>query len=399
VHDLVIVGGGPAGATCGRRAAQNGLDVLLIEKEVHPRQKLCGGALTQRVTDLIDFSIEHTVQTDFCGGRIYSQAGEYLEATLENYTGHLVDRTDFDHCLLQEARKAGAQVIENTEAVAVEQTKSGIRVLVRGDSFKAHLLVGADGVNGVVARETGIRNKWSSDSVALCIAADIPMEHDEIVRTMSMNDTESLGIDLHFGIVDIGYGWCFPKREKVNVGIGCRMDKAANLRDHWSSFLRRLEKLKGFSLKVSERSAFRVPLGGKFKGHVARRTMLVGDAAGFVSPVTGEGIFYAMLSGLLAADVATEAAEMKMPYHLVTYEKRLKERVVPELSIAASMSNLLFKSRESVELVFRITKEDPLMRQYILDFLGGVRSYSQIRRDMTRRMLSRHPLKTLKLRF
>lgn len=399
MHDLVIVGGGPAGATCARRAAQNGLDVLVIEKEVHPRQKLCGGALTQRVTDLIDFRIEHAVQTDFCGGRVYSQSGEYLEARMENYTGYLVDRTDFDHCLLQEARKAGAQVIENTEGVAVEQTKSGIRVLARGDSFKAHLLVGADGVNGVVARETGIRNKWSSDSVALCIAADIPMEHDEIVRTMSMNDTELLGIDLHFGIVDIGYGWCFPKREKVNVGIGCRMDKAANLRNHWNSFLRRLEKLKGFSLKVSERSAFRVPFGGKLKGHVARRTMLVGDAAGFVSPVTGEGIFYAMLSGLLAADVATEAAEMKMPYHLVTYEKRLKERVMPELSIAAKMSNLLFKSRENVELVFRIAKEDPMMRQYILDFIGGVRSYSQISRDMTKRMLSRHPLKTLKLRF
>ena len=399
MYDVAIIGGGPAGATCARRAALNGLDVLLIEKEVHPRQKLCGGALTQRVTELIDFSIEHAVQADFCGGRVYSQSGEYLEARLENYTGYLVDRTDFDHCLLQEARRAGAQVIENTEAVAVEQTKSGIRVLARGDSFKAHLLVGADGVNGVVARETGIRNKWSSDGVALCIAADIPMEHNEIVRTMSMNDTESVGIDLHFGIIDIGYGWCFPKREKVNVGIGCRMDKAANLRDHWNSFLKRLERLKGFSLKVSERSAFRVPFGGKLKKHVDRRTMLVGDAAGFVSPVTGEGIFYAMLSGLLAADVATEAAEMKMPYHLVTYEKRLKERIVPELSIAAGMSNLLFKSRENVELVFRIAKEDPLMRKYILDFIGGVRSYSHIRRDMTKRMLSRHPLKTLKLRF
>ncbi len=399
MHDLVIVGGGPAGATCARRAALNGLDVLLIEKEVHPRQKLCGGALTQRATELIDFSIDHVVQTDFCGGRVYSQSGDCLEVRLDSYSGHLVDRTDFDHCLLQEARKAGAEVIENTEVVAVEQTRTAVRVLAHGDSFKAHLLIGADGVNGIVARETGIRSKWTPESVALCIAADIPMESNEIARTMTMTETESLGIDLHFGIVDAGYGWCFPKREKVNVGIGCRMDKAANLRDHWSSFLKRLEKLKGFSFKVSERKAFRVPLGAKLKGHVARRTMLVGDAAGFVSPLTGEGIFYAMLSGLLAADVATEAAEMKMPYHLVTYEKKLKERVVPELTIAATMSNLLFKSRESVELVFRIAKEDSLMRQYILEFFGGVRSYPQIRRDMAKRMLSRHPLKTVRLRF
>jgi flavin-dependent dehydrogenase len=127
--------------------------------------------------------------------------------------------------------------------------------------------------------------------------------------------------------------------------------------------------------------------------------MLVGDSAGFVSPVTGEGIYYAMLSGMLAADVASEAAEMKMPYHLITYEKRLKERILSELKIAAGLSEILFKSRDSIELVFRIAKDDLKMRQYILDFMGGVRSYSKIRRDMVTRMLSRHPLKTLRLRL
>jgi geranylgeranyl reductase family protein len=399
MHDLVIVGGGPSGATCARRAARNGLDVVLLEKELHPRQKLCGGALTQRVTNLIDFDIEHTVQTHFCGGRVYSQSGECLEGSLSNYMGHLVDRTDFDHCLLKEARKAGAQVEEGVEAVALEQTRSGIRVLTLGDSYKAHLVVGADGVNGIVARQTGLRNRWSSDSVALCIATDIPMEQDEIVRTMSMTDSEFLGIDLYFGIVDIGYGWCFPKRSKLNVGIGCRMDKAARLRDHWKSFLKRVEKLKGVSLKFPGYSAFRVPFGGRPGRYVARRTMLVGDSAGFVSPVTGEGIYYAMLSGVLAADVASEAAEMKMPYHLITYEKRLKERILSELKIAAGLSEILFKSRDSIELVFRIAKDDLKMRQYILDFMGGVRSYSKIRRDMVTRMLSRHPLKTLRLRL
>ncbi|UCH04516.1 MAG: geranylgeranyl reductase family protein [Candidatus Thorarchaeota archaeon] len=399
MHDLVIVGGGPAGTTCARRAALNGLDVLLIEKEVHPRQKLCGGALTQRVTELIDFSIEHAVQTDFCGGRIYSQSGEFLEGSLKDYTGYLVDRKDFDLLLLQEARKAGVQVEEGVEVVAVEQTKTGIRVLTVGDSYKAHLLVGADGVNGVVARLTGLRDRWTSESVALCIATDIPMEQDEIVRTMSMTDSEFLGIDLHFGIIDIGYGWCFPKKNKLNVGIGCRMDKAAGLRDHWNSFLKRVEKLKDVSLKVPRRSAFRVPFGGRTRRHVARRTMLVGDAAGFVSPVTGEGIYYAMLSGLLAADVASEAAEMKMPYHLMTYEKRLKESILSELNIAAGLSEVLYRSRKNVELVFSIARSDPKMQQHILDFVGGVRSYSQIRRDMVRRMLSRHPLKTLRLRL
>ncbi|MFW9943924.1 MAG: hypothetical protein ACFFB7_02915 [Candidatus Sifarchaeia archaeon] len=76
---------------------------------------------------------------------------------------------------------------------------------------------------------------------------------------------------------------------------------------------------------------------------------------------------------------------------------KLKENILRELNVAAGLSEVLYKSRKNVELVFRIAKDDPKMQQLILDFIGGVGSYSQIRRNMIRRMLSRHPLKTLRL--
>ncbi len=399
MHDLVIVGGGPAGAICARRAALNGLDVLLLEKEVHPRPKLCGGALTHRVTDLLDFDLSHVVQAETNGGRLYSHSGQCLELSRSDYVGYLVNRPEFDRFLIQKAKRAGAEVLENTKVLAVEQLRSGVRVLTHGDSHRAHLLVGADGVNGIVARQTRLRDKWSSDSVGLCIAADFRMDPDEILRVMALTDSESLGIELHLGLIPWGYGWCFPKKEVLNIGIGCRLDHAANLRNHWEPFLRRLENLKGVRLATSERNAFRIPLGGVKARYVARRTVLVGDAAGLVSPVTGEGVYYAIKSGRLAADVASEAAEMKQPQHIHLYEQRLRESILNELRAARYIAEILFKSKKNMTIAFRIAEKDPVMRNYILDFATGARPFPQVRRNMVRRMLTRYPMMALRMRL
>ncbi|MFQ5831174.1 MAG: geranylgeranyl reductase family protein [Candidatus Thorarchaeota archaeon] len=399
MHDLVIVGGGPAGATCARRAALNGLDVLLVEREVHPRPKLCGGALTHRVADLVDFNFSHVVQAESSGGRLYSHSGECLELSRSDYIGYLVNRPDLDTLLIQKAKEAGAEVLEGTKVLAVEQLRSGVRVLTHGDSHRAHLLVGADGVNGVVAKQMRIRDKWSPESVGLCIAADFQLDPDEVFRVMALTDSKSMGIDLHLGILTWGYGWCFPKKDILNIGIGCRVDHASNLRGHWNPFVKRVESLKGVKLSTSERSAFRIPLGGAMARYVARRTILVGDAAGLVSPVTGEGVYYAMKSGMIAADVASEAAEMKQPQHVLSYEKRLRESILSELRAARNIAKILFKSKKNMSIVFRIAEKDPVMREYIIDFVTGTQPLPQVRKKMTRRMLSRHPMMALRLRL
>ncbi|MHA2066414.1 MAG: geranylgeranyl reductase family protein [Candidatus Thorarchaeota archaeon] len=401
MHDLIVVGGGPAGTSCARAATLGGLDVLLIEKEVHPREKLCAGAITQRVTDLLDFSFESAVEFRFSGGRIYSRLGTCLDFRLDDKSsGYLVKRPEFDSYLLQSAIDAGVEVIQDSEAVTVEQLRSGIRVLTVGDSYKAHLLVGADGVNGIVAKSTGLRDRWKSDKVALCIAADIPVAEEDIKRCMSLPESEEkMGVDIHFGLHEMGYGWCFPKKNELNLGIGSRMDKAANLMDRWRELVKRVEEQKELEFDLSKQTAFRVPFGVPNSPFVSRRTMLVGDAAGLVSPLSGEGIYYAIKSGIIAARVACEAAEMKKPSHVMEYGKALREDILRDLSAAEYLGNILYKSIRNTDLMFQIAQEDPIMREYLIGFLTGVRPFVNLQKDITKRMLARHPLKALKLRF
>lgn len=398
MHDLVVVGGGPAGTSCARAAALGGLEVLLIDKDEFPRDKLCAGGLTQRVAGLLDFDIDPVVERRFSGGRVYSSSGACLEIKRDDYSGYLVKRSAFDNYLLEKAKEVGVEVVEGSKALAVEQLRSGIRVLTRGDSYKGHLLIGADGVNGIVAKQVGIRARWKPKTVALCIAADISLDEDDIERCMS-GKNGTISLDLYFGLLEMGYGWCFPKRNEVNIGIGCRIDRAANLRSRWMAFVKKLEEQKNLSLDLSRQSAFRVPYGPSKMSYVARRTMLIGDAAGLVSPISGEGIFYAIKSGHIAAQVACEAAERKNPYHVMEYGKLLRKTILKDLSAASYLAKMLYKSKRNMDLLLQIAQDDPIMREHIIDLMTGTRPLHQTKKGIMKRMATSHPLKGLKMRF
>jgi len=206
MHNLIIVGGGPAGASCARRAALHGLDVVLLEKSVHPRDKLCGGGLTPRTKDLVDFDINGVIERDIHAVRLISPSGRRPYLKRDTQAGYTVKRDKFDHHPLKKAEEAGTRVEQGNEVVAIEQLRSGIRVLTRDDSYKAPLLVAADGVNGIVARSLGIRKRWPSDRVGLCIAADVPVDSSEIERIMSVSEEEDcMPIEIYLGLVEWGF--------------------------------------------------------------------------------------------------------------------------------------------------------------------------------------------------
>ena len=342
MHDLIVVGGGPAGAACARKAAEDDLDVLLLERSIHPRRKLCGGALTQRIANYLDPDYDKVVEGRISTAKIISPSGQPILAANNDVNISMVKRHRFDNYMIEKARSAGAEVIQDSRVVAIEQLRSSIRVLTEGYSYKGHLLVGADGVNGIVARSTNIRSKWPSDAVALCIQADVPMDTETITQMMSFQESKTLALEIYLGVSEWGYGWCFPKTDELSVGIGCRMDKIQSLRSSWKSFIVQLEKIKGVKLDTSTKSAFRVPFSPKIGRITTRRTMLVGDAAGLVSSLTGEGVYYAVRSGILAAEAASEAVEMKSPLHVKVYEHRIMQSLIPELKAADFIARILY---------------------------------------------------------
>jgi flavin-dependent dehydrogenase len=221
LYDLTVVGGGPAGATCARRAAEAGLDVLLLEKAHHPREKPCGGALGPQTIQNLDLDISSVIERTFNAAVVCTPSGKRVLLTSQGLIGHIVTRSAFDSYLLQKAAEADVEVVQGVEMVGLEQLRSGIRVLAVGDSYKSHLLVGADGVNGIVARELGIRTKWAPEQVALCMTANVPMSSNDVESVMSTHGIDnSPAIELYFGLVSWGYGWWFPKRAGFNIGIG-----------------------------------------------------------------------------------------------------------------------------------------------------------------------------------
>ncbi|MFX1483182.1 MAG: FAD-dependent monooxygenase, partial [Promethearchaeota archaeon] len=280
--------------------------------------------------------------------------------------------------------------------VGIEQLRSGIRALAVGDSYKSHLLVGADGVNGVTARELGIRTKWHQERVALCFVADVPLSRNEITNTMQTHDSEP-AIELYFGMVPWGYGWCFPKSAEYSIGLGCRFDKSHSLESAWDMLVARIEHEKGIELDLANRTSYRVPLGGKIDRCVARRSMLIGDAAGLVSPMTGEGISYAIESGVLAARTSIDAVRTKSPLRIKEYENQVKGHMSRELADLRWLTGILHRSKRNVDLVCQIADEDPIMREYLTDLLARTRRFSDLKISLVKRLLARHPLKAARL--
>ncbi len=119
-HDLIVVGGGPAGAACAREAAKRGLDALLLKKHEHPRRKICAGGFRAALPSLLDFDITSVIEHEACGSHVYAPSGLKVVCTKPQITGYTVKRSKFDHIMLQQAGQAGAEV-----RTSMEVTRSG----------------------------------------------------------------------------------------------------------------------------------------------------------------------------------------------------------------------------------------------------------------------------------
>ncbi|MHA1905691.1 MAG: NAD(P)/FAD-dependent oxidoreductase [Candidatus Thorarchaeota archaeon] len=397
-HDLLVVGGGPAGSTCARRAAQLGLDVLLVEKATHPRRKLCGGGLTARVNDALDFDFSSAVEHAQCGLRLVSPSGLVVEEIRTEPTGYTVKRENFDHLLLKKAEEAGVKVIQGIEVIDLSEDSSGVDVYTSEGSFRAGLLVGADGVNSVIARKSGLHPRWKDDEVGLCIEAAVPMDPSEIARISGNPEWgDRIAIEIHLGALNHGYAWAFPKKDEYSLGIGVIVKHLTDLKGAWKKFTKAFEARCDTKLDLSDTSAMRLPLGGMIDRTNTKRIMLIGDAAGFVCPATGEGIYFAIESGKTAADVAQKIASGSSNVSTLTYHSQMRDDIGADLKVAKFMEKIMFKSNANMEAVCKMGSEDPVMRHHILDFIMGLDTYRSMRSKMIKRMMTKHPLKAMKM--
>jgi geranylgeranyl reductase family protein len=399
-YDVIVAGAGPAGSTAARRLAQRGLNVLLLDKAKFPRHKTGAGGIRDIVEkSFLDFDIKEIIQRRVFGQRFFSPSGKVVNCSRPKASGFMVLREEFDHLLLRKAGESGAEVRDGIGVVSARQDERQVTVVLSDKSqVTGRYLVGADGTNSVVAKSLGFYEGWKGKSAAVCIDVEVEVGEEAVTRICGVPyDKEGVTIDIYFGPVPHGYIWCFPKKSILSLGAGCRQDRVKNIRSHFNRWFNEFKAKYNLDPEIISDTATRLPYSGAAKNTVIGRTVLIGDAAGFVNPYSGEGIPMAIQSGLIAAPIVDEAAKESDPRILRNYEKAWKAEFGDDLKVGKSIAKLVFKSEKNMETICRLGIEDPVINEIMYSMIAGLDSYKNLKRKLVKRIGLKHPRAGLSL--
>lgn len=286
MYDLIVVGAGPAGSSAARAAARAGLDVLILEKEHFPRYKPCGGALSDRAISCLDFPLPE----DICERTITRARVHFRDKVVEAHKGYrlstLVTRSRFDQFLLQKALEAGSNLV--TQRVQdYNENEDHVKVLTDTEEYRSRFLVISSGCQSCLKDSIQERTR---DQYYVSVVTEIEEDEEKIEERLHGS------LDFYFDAVESGYGWIFPHKGYYSVGIGGQASILKNLRGSMLNFLRKTRFRGEYRLH-----GHKIPTGGISWRVASTRVLLAGDSAGFVDPLTGEGMYYALRSGQIAA--------------------------------------------------------------------------------------------------
>lgn len=287
--DVLVVGAGPAGSSTAIRLAGAGARVLLADRARFPRDKPCGGGLTGRALRQAPCDVSPVVEHVVDRFMLRLRYGTSFRRQHSTPLIRMTQRRLLDELLAQEAARAGADFRDGVRVSGIEIDETGVTATVGGDRIRAGVLVGADGANGVVARAVGIE-----PGIVHGVAIEGNVSWERLRRT----PFESTAW-IELGTVPGGYGWVFPKGDHANLGVGGWGGEGPRLRDHLDR-LARAHGLTGDDL--TEVRGHRLPMRRLGGSPQTGRALLVGDAAGLVDPLSGDGMYEAFTSGKLAAE-------------------------------------------------------------------------------------------------
>ena len=283
--DIIIIGGGPAGSMTGIELQQKGFKTCIVDKSSFPRTKLCGGLLTQKSIDLISKHCPNLDKSNYIVEETNSVDFYFKSERITNYKTNakyfFTERTVFDNLLIKEYESKGGLIIENARIKTNDIDSLQNTVTIKSKKYQFKFLIGADGCNSILSKKEKIKRYDS-----FCIEGEIIKE--------SKQEKE---FRIYFGVAKNGYGWYFPKNEHYSVGIGG---------DNSNKMIRNKANLFFSNLTNNQinnvKGAF-IPSGKSVNlNKLPKNWLLVGDAAGYIDPITGEGLYYALQSGILAAE-------------------------------------------------------------------------------------------------
>ena len=299
--DVLVVGGGPAGSTTAYRLAEAGASVLLVDKATFPRDKPCGGGITTRALLQCPVDLAPVVEEEVDVVELRFRYGDAVERRSAAPVVYMTQRRRLDAFLLDAARERGVEVREGTTIDPV--------------NAPADVVVGADGANGTTARAFGL-----GAGIVHGVAYEGNVPYGVVPR-----ERYARRAVVEFADIPGGYGWVFAKGDHVNVGVGAWQAEGPRIREH----LARVCAAHGIDpLELEGLRGHRLPLRRPGTRIAGDRALLVGDAAGLIDPVSGDGMYECFVSSEHAASAILDLVAGRAS-SLAPYETTLEAALLP----------------------------------------------------------------------
>ena len=388
--DVVIAGGGPAGASAAARLVDKGYSVVLVDRHTFPRDKVCGDFVGPAglaelaalgISGLDEFrtsNLIHSAALFLDGKTLIEQPLPIVEGLPAH--GRVIPRITLDHWLWQAALARGAQPLQGHKVESYESHADGISIKLTGGktkSLRARLLLAADGSASAIARQ---------------LSGEKPDRRDRIVAVRAYYENVSGPMDrcdlLFCGDSFPGYYWLFPTGPKTaNVGLGMVLETlpptTSRLADLLDELVQRdpvLQERLGSARQVGTTVGWPLMTYNRARPVIANRLLLLGDAAGLINPINGEGIQYALESGRWAADAASRAlaADRLDVAGLAGYETVLRERMDYDMALAGLIVTVI-RNRTlnplwlaALKLICARARRDPIYAELAGGILAGL---------------------------
>lgn len=357
MFDCIIVGAGPAGGTSAYHLAKQGRSVLVLEKESLPRYKPCGGGVSPAIARWFDFDFSPAISVKVNTIRYTWKMEDPVQAKLNTTEPMWMVRRDiFDHFLIQQAQKQGAELRDNTEVNSIEFKSNQWQVNTANGTFSGRYLIAADGAKGPMAKWLGFKERKRRLGAALEAEAPANVQDGNIAH-------------FEFGMVKNGYIWNFPKADGYSIGIGTFRGGEAQ---DFKKILSEYGTLFGVDIKTSKQYGHPLCLwDGNQKLHT-QNAVLAGEAACVVDPFTAEGIRPSIFSGMKAAEAINKAIAGDANA-LEKYTQVINEEWGADLAWAQKLAGVFYRIPG---IGYRVGVKRPTATQVMGEILCGEMRYS-----------------------